>query len=111
MTITKTTKVLMGVFLLTYVINGCSKKEEAVAPNVSNEALTTVVLALKNTNAPYDVDTATWQQLLGANGAPLPVDTSKAILNLHANTIYTAQVLIYDKTQNPPTNVSAEILQ
>ena len=88
----------------------CSKKEEAVAPNIANEELTTVQLAVANTNAPYDVDTATWQQLIGANGVPLPVDSSKAILNLHANTIYSVQVLIYDKTQTPPTDVTAEIL-
>jgi len=107
----KTKKILIGIFLAAVMISSCNKKESAVAPNISNEALTTVVLALKNTNAPYDSDTATWQQLLGANGVPLPIDTSKAILNLHANCLYTAQVLIYDKTQNPPTDVSAEILQ
>jgi hypothetical protein len=107
----KTKKILVGIFLVALIISSCNKKESAVAPNISNETLTTIVLALKNTNAPYDSDTATWQQLLGANGVPLPMDTSKAILNLHANCLYTAQVLIYDKTQNPPTDVSAELLQ
>jgi len=95
--------------LAVIVATGCSKKpEESVAPNIANEELTTVQLAVRNTQAPFDVDTATWQQLIGANGVPLPVDTSKAFLNLHTNTIYSVQVLIFDKTQTPPTNVTAE---
>jgi hypothetical protein len=93
------------------MIVACNKKEKAVAPTISNEALTTVQLVLVNINTPFDKDTATWQQLLDVNGNPLPEDTSKAILNLHANTTYTAQVLMYDKTQNPATNVSDEIKQ
>lgn len=107
----KTKKILIGISLSAFIASSCNKQEQAVAPNISNEALTTVQLVLKNNNAPFDADTATWQQLLGANGVPLPIDTSKAILNLHANTTYAGQVLIFDKTQNPPTNVSAEILQ
>jgi len=103
-----------NILLLSLVVvftTGCSKKpEESVAPNIANEELTTVQLAVRNTQAPFDVDTATWQQLLGANGIPLPVDTSKAFLSLHTNTIYAVQVLIFDKTQTPPTNVTAEIL-
>lgn len=93
------------------ISTACSKKpEESVAPNIANEELTTVQLAVVNTHAPYDVDTATWQQLIGANGVPLPIDSSKAFLNLHANTTYNVQVLIWDKTQTPPTNVTTEIL-
>ena len=99
----KTKKILIGIFLAAVMIGSCNKKESAVAPNISNEALTTVVLALKNTNAPYDSDTATWQQLLGANGVPLPIDTSKAVLNLHANCLYTAQVLRGVEFMGPPT--------
>ncbi|HXA01760.1 MAG TPA: hypothetical protein VNW99_07220 [Cytophagaceae bacterium] len=93
------------------MLAACNKKEKAVAPTISNEALTTVQLVLINTASPFDKDTATWQQLLDVNGNPLPEDTSKAILNLHAGTTYTAQVLMYDKTQTPATNVSDEIKQ
>jgi hypothetical protein len=99
------------VFLVIIVIASCKKKEKLVAPIISNEVITTVQLILTNTNTPFDKDTATWQQLLDVNGNPLPQDTSKAILNLHANTIYAAQVLMYDKTQNPATNVSDEVKQ
>jgi hypothetical protein len=87
----------------------CNKKEQVVAPTVSNEALTTVSVILSNTQSPFDKDTATWEQLLDKNGNPLPVDTSKAHIVLRANATYTAQLLILDKTQSPPFNVSNEI--
>jgi hypothetical protein len=87
----------------------CNKKEEAVAPTIANEALTTISIIVTNTQAPFDKDTATWQQLLDNNENPLPVDVSKATLTLNANTTYHAQLWILDKTQIPYFNVSNEI--
>ncbi|HSZ72153.1 MAG TPA: hypothetical protein VK750_05715 [Cytophagaceae bacterium] len=105
----KKTKLLYLTVLAGSLMTGCNKKEEAVAPTISNEALTTVTLLFVNTQAPFDKDTATWEQLLDNNGNPLPVDVSKANINLKANTSYTCQLLILDKTQNPFYNVSNEI--
>jgi hypothetical protein len=91
------------------LLYSCNKKVEAVAPTISNEALTTVSLIVRNTQAPFDIDTATWQQLLDKNGNPLPTDVSKANLILKANTTYHTELLILDKTQTPYFNVSNEI--
>ncbi|MDB5271760.1 MAG: hypothetical protein JWO58_127 [Chitinophagaceae bacterium] len=87
----------------------CNKKEEVVAPTIANEALTTVSIILVNTQAPFDKDTATWEQLLDNNGNPLPVDVSKVNVILKANATYTAELLMLDKTQNPFFDVSNEI--
>jgi hypothetical protein len=92
-----------------FIISSCNKKEEIVAPTIANEALTTVSVILTNTQAPFDKDTATWEQLLDVNGNPLPEDTSKAHIVIKANTTYTVQLLMLDKTQNPFFNVSNEI--
>ena len=97
------------VCLAILIFAACNKKEKTVAPTISNETITSVQLVLINTASPFDKDTATWEQLLNANGNPLPEDTSKAILNLYANATYSAQMLMYDKTQNPAANVSDEI--
>jgi hypothetical protein len=90
-------------------ITSCNKKEQIVAPTISNEALTTISVILTNTQAPFDKDTATWEQLLDNNGNPLPVDASKANINIKANTTYSVSLLIFDKTQNPVFNVSNEL--
>jgi hypothetical protein len=94
------------------VSSACKRKqEETVAPVIPNEALTTVVVVLKNTDPafPSDRDTATWEQLLNPDGSPKPVDVSKANITLKANSVYSAQLYIYDKTQNPIFVVSDEI--
>ncbi len=90
---------------------GCSKNEEVVAPSVANEAITT--LTLTNAATPSDVQTATWEQLLDAQGNPVASgpNYSMANLSLKANTTYTCQVGFLDKTQTPTFNVGAEIKQ
>jgi len=90
---------------------GCSKNEEIVAPSVANEAITTLTLTLTNAATPSDVQTATWEQLLNAQGNPVASgpDYSMANLNLKANTTYACQVGFLDKTQTPTFDVGAEI--
>lgn len=88
----------------------CKRAKEAPpAPHISNEPFTTVSLFMTNTQAPYDTDTATWEQLKDSTGKLLPVDTSKAHIVLKANTTYNAQIQILDKSQNPVFNVTNEI--
>ena len=100
---------LWGAAALLALAAGCDKKEEIVAPTVSNEALTTVTLRLVNTTVPTDVVTAQWEQLLNNQGQPLPVDVSQANLTLRANATYTGQLGILDKSQSPAFDVGAEI--
>lgn len=92
---------------------GCNKNEEVVAPTVSNEAITTMTLTLINTATPSDVVTATWEQLLNANGNPIASgpDVSKANMALKPNATYTSVLTLYDKTQTPIFKVSDEIQQ
>jgi hypothetical protein len=104
----KKNRVLTCVALLS-LLYACNKKEETVAPTISNEALTTVLVIVVNTQSPMDTDTATWEQLLDNNGNPLPADVSKANLNLKANATYNAQIRILDKSQNPYQDVTQEI--
>ncbi len=94
------------------VMAACKRnQEDTIAPVVPNEALTTVVLILQNRDPafPSDRDTATWEQLLNPDGTSRPVDVAKANIVLKANSIYTAKLTIYDKTQNPVFIVSDEI--
>ncbi len=105
----KMNKLILFIFSIGMSLFSCNKKEQTVAPTISNEVLTTVKLILTNVNIPFDKDTATWEQLLDNNGNPLPVDTSKAHLAIMANTTYKAQIIVLDKTQNPVVNVSDEI--
>ncbi len=99
----------VAVMLLTLLFYSCNKSEQTIAPIIANEALTTIQLQLTNASNSADVQIPQWEQLLNNEGNPLPADTSKAILNLAANSTYNCSLLIFDKTQNPPTNVSAEI--
>jgi hypothetical protein len=102
-------KVLSG-FVATVILftGGCNKKESTVTPAPpSNEFLTTVELSLHNTADPTDTLLAIWRQLDPTGSAP--PDTSKAILNLKANSTYSAQVIILDETQSPAAVVSDEI--
>ncbi len=96
---------LLGISML----YSCKKKEQEVNPTISNEGLTTVSIILTHSQAPYEKDTATWEQLLDHNGRPLPVDTSKALLLLKANASYTAELVLLDKTQVPYADASQEI--
>jgi hypothetical protein len=96
-------------FILLSWSMACKKKEQEVNPTIDNEALTTVSVRLSNTQAPFDKDTATWEQLLDRNGHPLPVDTSKALLSLRPHSVYHAELVLLDKTQSPYGDASIEI--
>lgn len=102
---------LLSVAALLALAAGCSKKEEVVAPTVSNEALTTVTLRLVNTADAANVVTAQWEQLLDNKGQPLPVDVSQANLTLRAGATYTGQFGLLDKSQSPAFNVGQEIAE
>ncbi len=105
-------RLLTGAALLAGLA-GCNKNEEVVSPSVANEAITTMTLTLTNNATPSDVQTATWEQLLDAQGNPVASgpNYSMANLNLKANTTYTCQVGFLDKTQTPTFNVGTEIAQ
>jgi hypothetical protein len=91
------------------VIVSCNKDEKIVSPTISNEGLTTVQLQLINMADASDKPTGTWEQLIDANGNPLPVDVSQANLTLRANASYTASLVLLDKTQQPAFSVSDEV--
>ncbi len=81
----------------------CKNDEENVAPTDDNEAITTATLTLTNKATPGDVVTATIDNL------NTTADTSKASLNLKANTVYTGVLTLLDKTKTPTLDVSAEV--
>ncbi len=91
------------------LVISCNKDETVVAPTISNEALTTVQLQLTNKADASDKPTAQWEQLLDANGNPLPVDVSKANLTLKANATYDTKLIVLDKSQSPVFVVSDEL--
>ena len=91
------------------LVISCNKDETVVAPTISNEGLTTVQLQLTNKADASDKPTAQWEQLLDANGNPLPVDVSKANLTLKANATYDAKLIVLDKSQSPVFVVSDEL--
>jgi hypothetical protein len=97
--------------LLLAGLAGCNKDEEVVAPSVENEAVTTMTLTVTNAASATDTQTATWEQLLDAQGNPVASgpDVSKAILNLKPNATYNVTVGLLDKTQTPAFDVAAEI--
>ena len=86
-----------------FLVGSCNKEEQSVAPTIDNESLTTVTLQLTNKANATDVVTAT------VDGLNTTADFSKATLNLKANTTYSGQILLSDKTQTPATDVTAEI--
>ena len=109
MSFRKMIPVLLTGGLMALVLNSCDKEEQVVAPSIDNEALTTVQLKLTNVDDASDTTSAQWEQLLDSNGNPEPVDVSKANLTLKANTTYSAEIVILDKSQDPVFNVSDEI--
>ncbi|RZK28509.1 MAG: hypothetical protein EOO63_11105 [Hymenobacter sp.] len=92
---------------------GCNKNEEVVAPSVANEAITTMTLTVTNAASATDTQTATWEQLLDAQGNPVSTgpNYSAANLALKPNTTYNVTVGLLDKSQTPTFNVGAEILE
>ena len=91
------------------MIASCNHKEQTITPNISNEVITTVQVQLTNQANKTDIQTATWEQLVDANGKPQPVDVSKANLTLKSNATYTASITVLDKSQNPVDDHTLEI--
>lgn len=85
------------------LLNSCNRDEQTVAPTDDNEAITTATLTLTNKAAPTQVITATIDNLNGT------ADFSKATLTLKANTTYTGQITLLDKTKTPVVVATDEI--
>ena len=102
-----------GALLATLGLAGCNKNEEVVSPSVANEAITTMTLTVTNAASASDTQTATWEQLLDAQGNPVSTgpNYSQANLTLKPNTTYNVTVGLLDKSQTPTFNVGAEILE
>ncbi len=100
-----------AVAMLLTGLAGCNKDEEVVSPSVANEAITTMTLTVTNAASATDTQTATWEQLLDAQGNPVSTgpNYSQANLSLKANTTYNVTVGLLDKTQTPTFDVGAEI--
>ncbi len=104
----KKTSLFLAVVTLS-LFSACDDEETHVSPTIENEALTTVQYKLTNVSDPADIVTGQWEQLLDNNGNPLPVDISKANLELKANSTYSGEIIMLDKTQSPVFSVSDEI--
>lgn len=97
-------KALWIVLAVSFFVGACKKEEQNVAPTDDNEAITTAILSLTNTANAQDVVTATIESL--NTNTP---DRTKATLNLRANATYSGTVQLYDKTQTPTLDATAEI--
>lgn len=87
---------------------GCSSKsEEAVAPTISNEALTSITLKLTNRANVADVASCRYAYHLDNNGEITSTDSTS--LALKPNAVYDAQIVMLDTTQTPVFVVSNEI--
>ena len=92
------------------VVSSCNKSASVATPRPpGNEFSTTIELAYVNANNPADNGIGIWRQL-DPSGAALP-DTSKAILNLKANSTYNVTMIILDETKHPVDTVSLVIRQ
>ena len=100
---------ISGLILATMLLWASCKKPEAsvTPPPPDNEYLTTVKIVAVNRADSNDVVTATWVDLTPDDLNP--PDTSNAILNLRANSVYDAKVFFLDETQSPPGDITAEI--
>jgi len=85
------------------LLGACKKDEENVAPTDDNEAITTATLRLTSTTNPADTVSATIENL------NTQANFSRATLNLKANTTYSAVIQLWDKTQTPALDATAEI--
>lgn len=97
--------------LATLGLGSCNKDEEVVSPSVANEAVTTMTLTVTNATSAIDTQTATWEQLLDAQGNPVSTgpNVSQANLTLKPNTTYNVVLGLLDKSQTPSFDVGAEI--
>ncbi len=86
---------------------GCSKEEQAVAPTIANESLTTVVLKLTNQADVSDTTSCRYKYYFDNSGNVKSSDST--VLKLKANAKYNVVVNIYDEQQTPVFNVGNEI--
>ena len=103
----KKTISIIAASLLSILWASCGKEKNVSPPVPGNEFLTTVMLVAVNEANPSEIDTAIWLDLTPDD--PNPPDTSKAILNLHANSVYDVRVLFLDQTQTPVGDITAEL--
>lgn len=86
----------------------CSNKaEQAVAPTIANEQLTSAGLKLTNQADPSDAPSCLYRFHLDNKGNVTSTDSTS--LNLKANAKYNVQVVMLDTTQTPTFDVAAEI--
>jgi hypothetical protein len=105
----KTKELILLSYLALGLVAGCNFPERTIKPNINNEFPTTVRLQLTNQANPLEVQTATWEQLLDANGVPFAPDVSQAHLSLKKNSVYSATIIILDKTKDPVDDITQEI--
>lgn len=86
---------------------GCSKEEQAVAPTIANESLTTVILKATNQADPADTTSCTYEYHLDNSGNVVSADSTT--LMLKANAKYNVVINMYDEEQSPVFNVGQEI--
>ena len=98
------TFVLLGTAIC---VAGCSKTEQAVAPTIANESLTTVILKATNTANASDTTSCRYKFHFDAEGNVASADSTT--LNLKANAKYSVAVQLYDELQSPVFDVSKEI--
>ncbi|GLU53982.1 hypothetical protein [Dyadobacter frigoris] len=98
------TFVLWGTLLF---LGGCTKEEQAVAPTIANESLTTVILKATNTADAADTTSCRYKFTFDSQGNVTSSDSTP--LNLKANATYAVAVQLYDELQSPVFDVSAEI--
>lgn len=96
-------KALWTVLAVSSLFGACKNEEKNVTPTGGNEAITTAILSLTNAANAQDVATATIENI------HTTADFSKATLNLKANATYSGSVQLYDKTQTPTVDATAEI--
>lgn len=96
-----------GLFGTALLFAGCSKEEQAVAPTIANESLTTVILNLTNQANPTDTTSCRYKYHFDNAGNVTSADSTA--LNLKANAKYNVVVNIYDELQSPVFNVGQEI--
>ena len=99
----KIEKQVMGLVCLVLLAVGCNRDEQHVSPTGDNEAVTTATLVLTNKAVPTESITATIENLNAT------VDFTKAVLNLRANTTYTGEITLLNKSIMPTLDATEEI--
>ena len=86
-----------------------SKSEQAVAPTIANEQLTSAYLKATNEANPSDTTSCRYRFHLDNNGNVKSTDSTGLVLK--ANSKYDVKVVMLDTTQSPTFVVSDEIKQ